>query len=144
LSSDDNSLRASRLRGVTTSSPDWVLEKGVRAGMRMQWRALFQDFDVVLCPAMPTPAFPHDHSLQCTRQLDVDGTLVSYDDQIVWASIPTLFGFPATAAPIAHSDTGLPVGVQIIGGYLEDRTTIAFAGLIEREFSGFVPPPGLK
>jgi amidase len=31
--------------------------------------------------------------------------------------------------------------VQIIGGYLEDRTTIAFAGLIEREFDGFVAPP---
>jgi len=29
----------------------------------------------------------------------------------------------------------------MIGGYLEDRTTIAFAGLIEREFGGFVPPP---
>ena len=33
------------------------------------------------------------------------------------------------------------IGVQIIGGYLEDRTTIAFAGLIEREFGGFTPPP---
>jgi amidase len=31
--------------------------------------------------------------------------------------------------------------VQIIGGYLEDRSTIAFAGLIEREFGGFTPPP---
>jgi amidase len=30
--------------------------------------------------------------------------------------------------------------VQIIGGYLEDRTTIAFAELIEREFGGFTPP----
>jgi amidase len=30
--------------------------------------------------------------------------------------------------------------VQIIGPYLEDRTTIAFAGLVEREFGGFVPP----
>jgi amidase len=32
------------------------------------------------------------------------------------------------------------MGVQIIGGYLEDRTTITFAGLIEREFGGFKPP----
>ena len=38
-------------------------------------------------------------------------------------------------------DTGLPVGVQIIGSYLEDRTTIAFASLLEREFGGFQPPP---
>jgi len=31
--------------------------------------------------------------------------------------------------------------VQIIGGYLDDRTTIAFAALIERAFGGFVAPP---
>jgi amidase len=48
---------------------------------------------------------------------------------------------PATVAPIGRTDTGLPICVQIIGGYLEDRTTIAFAGLIEREFGGFVLPP---
>ncbi|WP_234681444.1 hypothetical protein [Bradyrhizobium monzae] len=37
-----------------------------------------------------------------------------------------------------------PIGVQIIGPYLEDRTTIALAGLIEREFGGFVLPPVLS
>jgi amidase len=31
--------------------------------------------------------------------------------------------------------------VQIIGGYLEDRTTITFAGLLETAFGGFAPPP---
>jgi amidase len=45
--------------------------------------------------------------------------------------------------PIARSKSGLPIGVQIIGGYLDDRTTLAFAGLIEREFGGFSPPPNL-
>lgn len=109
----------------------------------MQWLSLFQDFDVVLCPAMPTPAFPHDHTPQQTRQIDIDGKLVTYDDQIVWASLATLFGLPATAAPIDRSNSGLPIGVQIIGGYLEDHTTIAFAELIEREYGGFVPPPTL-
>jgi hypothetical protein len=27
--------------------------------------------------------------------------------------------------------------------HLEDRTTIAFAGFVEREFGGFTPPPHL-
>jgi amidase len=31
----------------------------------------------------------------------------------------------------------------MIGGYREDRTTIAFAELLEREFGGFRPPPAL-
>jgi amidase len=92
---------------------------------------------------MPTTAFPHDHSQQRTRLLDVDGKKVPYGDQIVWAAIATLTGLPATVAPIGHDKNGLPVGVQIIDGYLDDRTTIAFAGLIEREIGGFTPPPSL-
>jgi amidase len=51
-------------------------------------------------------------------------------------------GLPATVIPIDHSQAGLPIGVQIVGPYLEDRTPIAFAELLEREFGGFVPPPG--
>ena len=59
------------------------------------------------------------------------------------SSSGSLNGLPATTSPIGRSDDGLPIGVQIVGGYLEDRTTIAFAGLIEREFDGFTPPPNL-
>ena len=44
--------------------------------------------------------------------------------------------------PIGLSDDGLPVGMQIIGPYLEDRTPIAFAEAMERAFGGFVAPPG--
>jgi len=58
-----------------------------------------------------------------------------------WAAIATLNGLPATTMPNGRSESGLPIGVQIVGGYLEDRSTIAFAGLIEREFGGFTPPP---
>jgi len=54
-----------------------------------------------------------------------------------------LNGFPATVAPIARSANGLPVGAQIIGGCLEDRSPIAFVGLVDREFGGFTPPPNL-
>jgi len=96
----------------------------------------------VLCPPMPTVAFPHDHSPLFARILDVDGAKVPYFVQSVWAGIATLNGLPATTMPIARTDNGLPIGMQIIGGFLDDRTTIAFAGLIEREFGGFTPPPG--
>jgi amidase len=141
LSPEDQSLAASRLRGLTISHPDWVRTTRIRGGLRQKWQELFRDIDVVLCPAMPTPAFPHDHSPQRNRQLDIDGTKIPYLDQIAWAAIATLNGFPATTVPIDHAEGGLPIGVQIIGGYLDDRTTIAFAGLIEHEYGGFTPPP---
>ena len=74
--------------------------------------------------------------------VEIDGKQFSFFDQLVWPELATTPGLPATAAPIGLSETGLPIGVQIIGPYLEDRTPIAFAALIEREFGGFVPPPG--
>jgi amidase len=141
LSPDDQSLAAAQLRGVTMSHAEWVQKSRIRGGLRARWQELFQEVDVVLCPVTATPAFPHDHSLQRTRQLDVDGTKIPYNDQLAWAGIAILTGLPATAAPNGRSESGLPIGVQIIGGHLEDRTTIAFAGMIEREFGGFTPPP---
>jgi amidase len=58
------------------------------------------------------------------------------------AGIATLPGLPATALPIGLSPDGLPIGVQIIGPWLEDRTPIRLAELIEREVGGFVAPRG--
>jgi amidase len=94
---------------------------------------------------MPTPAFPHDHNPdQRERQIEIDGKLHAYLDQIFWPGVATVIGLPSSAMPIGLSDAGLPIGVQIIGPYLEDRTPLRFAELIEREFGGFVPPPAFK
>jgi len=142
LAPDDISLAAERLRGIALSHRDWVLAEGGRARLRAQWRELFKSFDAVICPVMPTPAYPHDHSPeQETRRINIDGKDYVYPDQLAWPGIATLPGLPATAIPIGLSQEGLPVGVQIVGPWLEDRTPLKLAELIEREFGGFVRPP---
>jgi amidase len=142
LSPDDKSLPAERLRGMTQSHSGWVLDEGARARLRAQWHQLFKSFDAVICPIMPTPAYPHDHSLeQEKRRIAIDGKDYVYPDQLAWPGIATLPGLPATAIPLGLSPAGLPVGVQIVGPWLEDRTPLRLAELIEREFGGFVRPP---
>jgi amidase len=141
LSPEDHGLAAEQVRGLTISHPDWIRQSRIRGGLRARWLALFQEVDVVLCPPMPTVAFPHDHSPQFARKLDIDGAEVPYNNQSVWAGIALLNGLPATTMPVGQTDSGLPVGMQIIGNYLEDRMTIAFAAMVEREFGGFTPPP---
>jgi amidase len=142
LAPDDMSLRAERLRGIALNHRDWVMADGGRARLRAQWRELFRSFDAVICPVMPTPAYPHDHSPeQEKRRIDIDGKAHAYPDQLAWPGIATLPGLPATAIPIGLSPEGLPIGVQIVGPWLEDRTPLKLAELIEREFGGFVPPP---
>ncbi|MFX8907117.1 amidase family protein [Acinetobacter baumannii] len=51
-------------------------------------------------------------------------------------------GLPATALPAGLDDEGLPIGLQAIGPHLEDRTPIAFAGLLAEAIGGFGQPPG--
>jgi amidase len=142
LTPDNKSLAAERLRGTLLSHRAWVLDDGARGRLRAQWRELFRSFDAVICPIMPTPAYPHDQSPeQETRRINIDGKDYSYPDQLAWPGVATLPGLPATAIPIGLSAEGLPVGVQIVGPWLEDRTPLKLAELIEREFGGFVPPP---
>lgn len=142
IPSTDTSLQSERVRGLVLSHRDWMKADRVRAGLTQRWRELFRQFDVVLCPVMPTTAFLHDHSEITTRRLAIDDKDVSYGDQTMWAGVATVTGQPATAMPISVSEGGLPIGMQIVGPYLEDRTPLAFAALTEREFGGFRPPPG--
>ncbi len=143
LQPDDTSLVAERRRGCVLSHREWVKCDAMRAGLRAQWRALFRDFDAVICPIMPTPAYPHDHSPdQEARRIVVDTQDFPYENQLVWPGLATCPGLPATAIPIGLSPEGLPIGVQIVGPWLEDRTPLMLAELIEKVRGGFVPPPG--
>jgi len=144
LDAADLSLKAERLRGIALSHRDWVIADGARARLRAQWRELFTRFDAVICPVMPTPAYPHDQATedQEVRRISIDGEDHVYVDQLAWPGIATLPGLPATALPIGLSPDGLPIGVQIVGPWLEDRTPLKLTELIEREFGGFVVPKG--
>ncbi len=143
LSPADRSLAAESLRGWGLSHRDWLIAHAARARLRARWAALFGAVDAVICPVTPTPTFPHDHSADIeARRLRIDDAEVPYVDQLVWAGVATAPGLPATAIPVGLSPEGLPIGVQIVGPWLEDRTPLALAALIEREFGGFTPPPG--
>jgi len=124
------------------SHADWIRADRVRAEMVHQMRSLFQSFDVILCPAMPTVAPPLNGSAGPPAMLEADGVSTPYQAQPLWAALANLTGGPATMAPVGFDKTGLPIGAQVIGPYLEDRTCLHFAQLMEDAFGGFVAPPG--
>ena len=140
LGPDNQSLDAIYIRSANVGWREWEAAVNVRTRLQRQWATLFRQWDVVLCPVMPTVAFKHDHAEASTRRLDVDGQSQPYINNIVWAGPATAAQLPATVAPIGRTDTGLPIGVQIVGPYLEDLTPIQFAQLLEQAYGGFVPP----
>jgi amidase len=122
---------------------DWLRLNERRAQFRRAWGAFFQQWDVLLCPAIATAALPHmRENPTWERQVTVNGRSIPYNDMLFWPGIVGAFHVPATMAPIAMTGTGLPLGVQIVGPLYGDRTTIHVAGLLERHWRGFVPPPG--
>jgi amidase len=135
--SDDEFVQ-SYSRGLEASASDYIIWFGQREQYRAAYRAFFRDWDVLLAPANIVNAFPHTREWR----LEINGQMASYDRQFVYPSLANLTGQPATAFPVGLTQGGLPIGLQAIGPYLEDRTSIHFAGLVAQEFGGFRPPPG--
>jgi len=109
------------------------------------WAAFFKRYDVLLAPIAPTVAFPHDHAgTLLTRSMVINGQPKPMINSLMWAYMAIASGLPATVAPVGLSNSGLPVGVQIIGDRFEDRTTIDFARGLSELVGGFTPPPGYE
>lgn len=131
-------------RGLTASAADLLAMLDARERCRAAFRAFFTHWDVLLAPLTLTPPFHHipETVPLGERTLLIDGTPVPYERMTVYPGVATLPGLPATAFPCGRTTDGLPIGLQAIGPYLEDRTPIRFAELLERELGGFTPPPG--
>jgi amidase len=115
----------------------------VRQEQRIRWARRFEEVDVVLAPPMQVPAFPHDHELDLPfRTMEVDGRTIPHLDLTAWCGGIGAMLLPVAAVPAGFTPGGLPVGVQVIGPYLQDRSVLAAAAAITEVVGGFVPPPG--
>jgi amidase len=122
----------------------WIEADAHRYAARAAWGHYFKDHDAFLMPVDFVPAFPHDHSPDRERRvLQTPEGPRRYDDQLFWASFAIMTGLPATVAPVGLTKDGLPVGVQILGPWLEDATPIFVAQALEEEF-GFHVPKGFE
>jgi amidase len=129
---DDQSYRTLFARGATQSHADWQRSHEQRSVMRAAWARFFQDFDVMLCPVVQTLPFSHRHTPgPDQRTLTVNGVAQPYMDILVWVGLAGAVYLPAATVPIGLTEEGLPLAVQVIGPYLEDRTVLAFAAALE-------------
>jgi amidase len=112
-----------------------------RMAARASWQRFFMEHDAFLMPTSFVPAFPHDHSRPVnSRAIATPEGSREYMDLTFWIAFASLAGVPATAAPVGFTRTNLPVGIQILGPYLEDATPIDVAGKMADVLGGFRPP----
>ena len=133
-------------KAVTMQHRDWSFLNLIRSHERQRWDDYFNEFDIMLCPVTRIPAHPHDHTPIHERVVQFNSETLRYWDVLgPWNSLALVSYLPATVVPAGFTSSGLPVGLQIIGPYLEDLTPIEFAISLEKEIIGpFELPPGFE
>src|SRR5262249_48332899 len=106
----------------TLLNDDWQLYR--REALRFM-----DDYDIVLGPAAPAPAPPHEESVKA-----------GHLEWSSYASIYNLTGWPAAVVRCGTSPEGLPIAAQVAARPFRDSLVLSVAAFLERELGGFQPP----
>jgi len=130
-------------RSTAVHHRDWLSDNERRLQYRERWAEFFTGFDAILMPVHPRPAIPHDHTEPMFgRHVEIGGVDADYIDLWPWIAPAGAAFLPATVVNAGMSSDGLPIGVQIVGPFLHDRTTIRLGKLIA-ELRGGCPVPAI-
>lgn len=141
LRSGDNPFDNAIADGLTQSAHEFMNVVFRRQMALFQWREYFKEVDAIIAPITLDSAFPHQSEPFHKRKLLIDNVERNYDENILYPSLAIFTGLPSTTIPAGLDDKGLPIGLQIIGPYLEDRTTLKLAELVEQGWHRFLAPP---
>ena len=95
----------------------------------------------MLAPVTATAAFEHDHRPLWDRTTLVDNQPRPYFEQVFWSGLTGVAFLPSTVIPTGLNESGLPIGIQIVGAAYDDLITIGIASDLERLGFAFTPPP---
>lgn len=109
----------------------WAESDLVRARLLAEMEAC----PLLLLPVASTPAFKHGE-----REWIIDGQQVRYMDSMRYTQWFNLLGLPAAVVPVARSNEGLPIGVQVAGRPYGDELVLAVAHALDVEFGYQIPP----
>lgn len=102
--------------------------KLVQRNISKEFTEAFQDCDVIITPTSPSPAFKIGENIG-------DPLKMYYND--VCTVTVNIAGLPAISVPCGKSETGLPLGMQIIGNKFAEQTILNTANAYETLVGGF-------
>ena len=138
----DDEIHVRHARWLTMSKRDWNAANEERARARAAWAEFFAAHDAFLSPTILCTAIPHDHEPDMeARVISVDGRAREYWEQVCWIAPAGAAYLPAVSLPAGLGEAGLPVGLQVTGAYLEDRTALDVSRRIAEVLGGFTAPP---
>ncbi len=90
----------------------------VRQIISQRTKAIFEQYDFILTPASPTPAWT-------IGQMKDDPVEMYLSD--IFTVHANMVGIPAIALPIGQTEAGLPIGVQLMANKFEESKLMSFA-----------------
>ncbi|MEV6430512.1 amidase [Nocardia sp. NPDC051463] len=115
--------------GQLLSGPALFAARQAEPLLHKQIGSFFRDFDVVLAPTTATPP---------PRAEDIDGIGVNATNNLITAACPytwpwNVLGWPSVNVPAGFTDTGLPVGAQLMGTANSEPLLVSVAAQLESE-----------
>jgi aspartyl-tRNA(Asn)/glutamyl-tRNA(Gln) amidotransferase subunit A len=91
------------------------------------WRFM-SNYDLLITPTLAVPPFP----VHMQGPEIIDGRMGRNADWLCFTFPANLTGQPAASIPAGFTKDGLPVGLQIIGRHLDDRTVLRASAAFEQ------------
>lgn len=143
------------LLGRSLSAVDLVLAKQGWHETQYQTGKLLEQYDMILCPTVPTPAVKHgvlppsylDELLMRSAGVINKGFSIGkyafssglieqlshpVFSKMAFTLLGNVTGLPAMSVPVGISKKGLPIGMQLIGRMNDETTLFSVAGEMER------------
>ena len=117
---------------LATDMADIANARRLQVDLYQHFAALFEDFDLVLCPGVSISPFPWSQ----LNPTVIDGQPV--DNYMAWLNLTaaiTIVGHPVTALPCGLDEAGLPFGIQVIGPMYGDHEVLSAAHALEQLFA---------
>ncbi len=100
-----------------------------RSAHHQRLRRFFEQYDLLLCPTTAVPASPLDALLP----KEIGGrTIREHLDMMLLTYAFNLSSYPAISVPCGWTADGLPVGLQIVGGWRQDAMVLEAATCFEK------------
>ncbi|AJY74782.1 amidase [Paenibacillus beijingensis] len=117
---------------VNTVNRVWTDDQLTSAAMDRQainitMRRFMENYDLLIVPALFAPAF----KVGTYGPTEIDGRSVPDNHWSSFNCIANITGFPAASLPAGWTNTGLPVGLQLIGGHLADEVVLRASSAFE-------------
>jgi aspartyl-tRNA(Asn)/glutamyl-tRNA(Gln) amidotransferase subunit A len=107
---------------------DFLAAEAQGEELRSAFAGFFEKYDVLLTPVTPMTATPHG-----AQELVVNGQTVSSMHVMAATSPFNLTGLPALSVPYAFSSEQLPIGIQLVGKWLDEATLLRLGAMLERK-----------